>query len=73
MYYQEASNEEDDESGYSNQIEENDTTCSFSYESGADWEDESNDGSEHSSEGEGMNSFSESKKESASQFLHYTN
>ena len=35
-------------------------------------EEQSNNGSEHSSEGEGMNSISESKKENASQFLHYT-
>ena len=73
MDYQEVSYEGDDESFYSNHSEENDTVCSPSYESNVDWEEESNDGSKHSSEGEGMNSSSDSEKESASQFLCHTN
>ena len=66
MYNQEMSYEADGESFCSNHSEENDTICSPSYESDVDWEEESNDGSEHSSEAEGMNSSSNSEKESAS-------
>ena len=43
------------------------------YESDATWEKESNDGSEHSYESEGMNSFSKFENENAFQFLHCTN
>ena len=73
MYNEEASYEGDDESGWSNHSEEKDTVCLPSYESNFDWEEESNDGSEHSSEVEGMNSSSDSKKEGATQFFHHTN
>jgi hypothetical protein len=73
VYNEEESYEGDDESGFSNYSEEKDIVCSPSYESDFDWEEESNDGSEHSSEAEGMNSSSDSEKESASQFLCHTN
>lgn len=44
-----------------------------SYESDADWEEESNDDSEHSYEGKGMTFSFESEKEIVSQCLYHTN
>lgn len=49
--------EANDESGYSSQGEENDITCSSSYELDVSWEGESNDESVVSHEDEGMVSF----------------
>ena len=64
VYDKEASYEEDDESGYSNQGEENDITCSSSYEFDADWEEESNEESKCPYPSESVSSFSKSENES---------
>lgn len=66
MHYtnQEASYEKDDDSGYSNQGEENDITCSSSYECDADWEEENNEESKCPYPSESVLSFSKSENES---------
>ena len=56
LYYEEASCEDNDESCFSSQEENSASTCLSSCESDANWEEESNDGSEYSYEGNGMNS-----------------
>lgn len=63
MYYEEASCEDNEESCYSSQEEDSDRTWSSSCESDANWEEESNDGSEYSYERKGMSSFSKPKSE----------
>lgn len=62
-YDEEASYEEDDEIGYSNQGEENDITRSSSYESDVDWEEESNEESKCPYPSESITSFSRSENE----------
>ena len=61
---EEASYEADDERFCSRQWEDNDSTCSSSCESDADWEEESNEGSECPFSRESISSFSRSENES---------
>lgn len=70
-YYEEASWEDNDESGNSSQEEDNDSMCSSSCELDTNWEEESNDGSEYSYANKGMSY--DFKFESEVPFQNYAN
>lgn len=63
MYHEEASFEDNDESGYSHQEEDSDNTYSSPYESNVKWEEESNDKSKYSYANRGMSFFPKSESE----------
>lgn len=63
MYCEESSCEDNGESCCSSQKEDSGRTCFSSCESGANWEEESNDGSKYSYESKGISSFSKSENE----------
>lgn len=70
-YYEEASCEDNDEIFYSSHEEDIESTCSASYESNANWEEERDDGSDYSYVSKGINYFS--KSESEVSFQNYKN